>query len=467
MLKMMALTTLAALSALLSYCAAALPPINAAVARKFQYATTLVGATRSFDVAHQLPPGHRYVPPTMAQLLAADRSRALRFCEPGQACWPSPAQWDALNSTLKGNLFTVPLYGQPCYLAPSGPACAAVVANFTNPYWRRDQPGAMQSPNWEEDAAGGSCFNPPQPCSQGSVSPYGVRVVTAGDVSAALAFAVEHNIAVAVKASGHEYQGRSAAAGSLLLWMRSHRGIEVNTSFTTGCPKEPGHVAAVTTRPGDGWGDVYAVVDAAGYEVVGGSSRTVSSAGGYTMGGGHGFLSPRYGLVVDNVLQFTAVLANGTAVTANECSDPALFWALRGGGGGSFAVVTSATYRLHPKPVGGVVGFSLVVGLLQGTTSITTLLDAFLALSANWTNPKSNDEGGVWAGYWSVVPSGYYYQASLMYNGSMAGAQAATAPVLEFLASQPTLFEVVSHGLGHHASAKEWHDLIDPADTGE
>lgn len=68
------------------------------------------------------------------------------------------------------------------------------------------------------------------------------------------------------------------------------------------------------------------------WAVVGGSARTVSASGGHVLGGGHSFMSPTYGLAVDNVLAFTAVLADGSARTVSPCANPDLFWALRGGG---------------------------------------------------------------------------------------------------------------------------------------
>lgn len=73
--------------------------------------------------------------------------------------------------------------------------------------------------------------------------------------------------------------------------------------------------------------------------VVGGSSTTVGAAGGWITGGGHSALSPTYGLGVDNVQQLTAVLPNGTYVVANRCQNKDIFYALRGGGGGTFGVI--------------------------------------------------------------------------------------------------------------------------------
>jgi len=75
---------------------------------------------------------------------------------------------------------------------------------------------------------------------------------------------------------------------------------------------------------------------------------TVSPAGGYIQGGGHSVFSPIYGLAADNVLQYSVVLANGSYVVANLDSFPDLFWALRGGGAGSWGVIIDATLRTFP-----------------------------------------------------------------------------------------------------------------------
>lgn len=64
-------------------------------------------------------------------------------------------------------------------------------------------------------------------------------------------------------------------------------------------------------------------------------------------GGGHGIFSPRFGLGVDNVIQMKVVLPNGTFVTTNRCQNQDIFFALRGGGGGTFGVVTETTAALH------------------------------------------------------------------------------------------------------------------------
>ena len=81
--------------------------------------------------------------------------------------------------------------------------------------------------------------------------------------------------------------------------------------------------------------------------VVGGNAQSVGAGGGYTIGGGHSSNSPLHGLAVDNLLEVDIVIADGSLLTTNACTNSDLFWALRGGGGGSWGVVTRMVYKAH------------------------------------------------------------------------------------------------------------------------
>lgn len=85
------------------------------------------------------------------------------------------------------------------------------------------------------------------------------------------------------------------------------------------------------------------------FKALGGACPTVGASGGYLAGGGHSILSPVHGLGVDNAMQMKVVLPNGTHVTASRCQNQDLFFALRGGGGGTFGVVTETTARVFPE----------------------------------------------------------------------------------------------------------------------
>lgn len=131
-------------------------------------------------------------------------------------------------------------------------------------------------------------------------------------------------------------------------------------------PSETPGIPAVTLQAGEQWVgessinsinsflnnllDVYRDAQAHSVTIAGGMARTVGAAGGYLTGGGHSPFAHFYGLAADNLLEATLVAPNSTAVTINEYSGPEYFWALRGGAGSAWGVITSVTYKTHPLP---------------------------------------------------------------------------------------------------------------------
>ena len=198
--------------------------------------------------------------------------------------------------------------------------------------------------NWSDPSG-----PPPADCYQGSVPSYYVEVTNVSDVQAALAFAQSNNVPLVVKNSGHDYKGRSSAPNSLAIWTHNYQPpIQLERDFTPeGCSASAG--TGVTIGAGQGFNGLYEWAELNDVTVVGGADRTVGAAGGWLNGGGHGALSNNFGLGVDNALQIRAVLPNGTYVTANQCQNQDIFYAIRGGGGSTFAVNMEVTYRAHPR----------------------------------------------------------------------------------------------------------------------
>jgi len=403
-----------------------------------------------------------------ARAAAAAFSAAAGYCAPSDACWPTAAQWAALNASVGGGVLALRPEGAPCVVAPLSPACAEVEASWTNASWRRAQPGASQYPLWEADArTGANCWTPGAPCSQGNVPPFAVAARTAAaggvaDVAAALRFAQAHNLRLVVKASGHDMQGRSTGAGALLVWLAALDAVAVHADGFRACDGDAA-TPAVTAQPGATAGALQAALGDT-FVIVTGSARTVSAAGGHVLGGGHSYASPAYGLAADNLLAAQVALATGSVVTASACSHADLFWALRGGGGSSVGIVLNATYRLHPNPPVGVTGMELGVELKQGVVSADLLLQLLFSSSPALLDP-ARSAGGVWGGYWFLTPGPTgpaSFAALLVFNGSQAAAESSISSVIARLAGDPAQFSIASLAFTPYANMNAFHEAIDP-----
>lgn len=154
------------------------------------------------------------------------------------------------------------------------------------------------------------------------------------DVISCVDFARENDLLLSVKGGGHHVAGTAVCDGGLMIDLSEMNGIWVDNQSKI-----------ARTQSGATWGEVDHETQEFGLATVGGQDPNIGVAG-MTLGGGIGWLSRKYGLTIDNLLEVDLVTADGRFLTASDENHPDLFWALRGGGG-NFGVVTSFKFELH------------------------------------------------------------------------------------------------------------------------
>ncbi|KAJ5716008.1 FAD binding domain protein [Penicillium malachiteum] len=281
---------------------------------------------------------------TIAHAVTADSSCR---CYPGESCWPSAQQWNAFNETIGGKLIpTVPL-GSVCHYDSFTPynaqECAQLTSVWDYPithYTTTSSPMAA----WFQNFTCDPYLAPSDSCTLGPFQPYAVNVTNAQDVQETLHFTQKHNIRLVIRNTGHDYYGKSTAPGAVALWthnMKQTEYLDYNSSAYAG--------PALRIGAGIQGFEAMEAANSYGKAIVTGNCASVGIAGGYSQGGGHGPLASWYGLGVDQVLEWEVVTVSGDVLTVSPTQTPDLFWALTGGGGGTYAIVLSLTVKLHPE----------------------------------------------------------------------------------------------------------------------
>ncbi|GLA82316.1 hypothetical protein AtubIFM56815_006500 [Aspergillus tubingensis] len=266
-------------------------------------------------------------------------------CFPGDACWPSTQDWDTFNATLGGRLIaTVPAasvcHYNSTFLPYDAAACEELLAvwNETRTHYETSySPMAPWFANFSCDP-----YLPDTPCTIQPLVRYAVNASSAQDYQATIEFATKHNIRLVVRNTGHDYLGRSTGAGALALWTHYLKDIEIVEYQSTGY-----FGPAIKVGAGVQILDAMNAAHEQGYTLVGGNCQTVGYAGGYSQGGGHGQLMSMYGLAADQVLEWEVITATGDHLIATPFNNSDLYWAMSGGGGGTYAVALSMTSKLY------------------------------------------------------------------------------------------------------------------------
>ncbi|KAK3986410.1 hypothetical protein QBC44DRAFT_248259 [Cladorrhinum sp. PSN332] len=281
---------------------------------------------------------------------------------PGDPLWPSETEWSRLNSSLGGALLKPLPPASFCY--PTSPnfdngSCNFLFTNASQSTFYFDDPLTVLA-EWPQGLTCPRSRNPTGNCTQGGFPEYVVNATTPKHVQAAVNFARNKNIRLIIKNTGHDTSGRNVGAGSLSVFTHFLKGFEFLPNY-----KQPGgNYRGPAARVGSGLQVWEAFRQAERYNVTltAASCLTVGSYGGWISGGGHSPLSSKYGLGADQVLELKVVTADGRYLTASPQHNEDLFFALRGGGGSTYGVITSVIVKAHPPINLTIASFNFVLG---------------------------------------------------------------------------------------------------------
>ncbi|KAF2404017.1 FAD-binding domain-containing protein [Trichodelitschia bisporula] len=342
--------------------------------------------------------------------------------------------------------------------APTPAGCKALPGDATWPaesVWTAALPGAIA--------------NPP-PFGNATRPDYVFTAYTPADVQSALAFATRYNVRLAIINSGHDFLGRNDAASGLWLAVGNIKGVRVLDSFTPSAdgalpanysadPVEtanvikqaPGKQAYVTFGAGVSTQELVDALDKSGLFPIGAATNNVKIAGGFGQTAGHAPFSSKYGLAADNIVEYKVVTADGKLRVANAVANQDLFWALRGGGGGTFGVVIEATMKVFPSSKITIQRWWLKTTSANDTRSI---FEPAAYMHSQF--PELNAKGV--QGYYYIYPTGIL--ASFMTTGEDAGIEKARvmwAPILAKLEMYPGVGKVI-HQYSDFATFKAYFD---------
>ncbi len=337
------------------------------------------------------------------------KAAPLNRVRPGMPGWPDDTAWAALRRETNGRLQQVSL-----------PKLDTAEAKqlLVNPFYIGDEPGLTQSSGWLD-------------AWRSQPSAYMVAAESATDVAAAVRFARANNLRLVIKGRGHSYFGASCAPDSLLIWTRKMDVITVHDAFTPQ-GSNAASVPAISAGAGAMWLHTYQAAAAAGRYVQGGGCTTVGVAG-LVQGGGFGSFSKGFGTAAASLLEAEIVTADGEIRTVNAAREPDLFWALKGGGGGTFGAITRLTLATHPLPDN--VGPMNLTLRAKSDDAYRKLIARVVDLCAtNLCNPH-------WGEQIRLQPDNRLQVRMVFQNLSKDEARAAFKPLLDFVDAHPADYE--------------------------
>ncbi|KAL0574411.1 hypothetical protein V5O48_007551 [Marasmius crinis-equi] len=356
----------------------------------------------------------------LATLRVASAHKSCRIL-PGDSSWPTEDVWDAFNHSIDGRLIkTIPI-GSPCHDPTfDEEECNKVRSNWHNPAFHEPHASSVMDPIFLNK----SCdpFDPREtPCRIGRYVQYAVNVSTPDHVIETVRFVKKHNIRFVVKNTGHDYLGRSTGTGAVSVWMHNLREVDFISQFESSDYSGP----AFKVNAGVLGFDLATEADKRGLVVVGGECPTVGFAGGYIQGGGHSLLSSFHGMAADHTLEFEVITAQGEFVRASPTKHEDLYWALSGGGGGTYGIVWSVTVKAHQNLPITIASINFTS---EGLTPDTfwQAIDAYQALTPSLTDAK----------LWAIAqysPAFFFLNPVFAVNKTTSEVSALLRPLLDTL----------------------------------
>ncbi|KAI1756127.1 hypothetical protein F4782DRAFT_537917 [Xylaria castorea] len=300
------------------------------------------------------------------RLAATTSSRAAKECKsfPGDANWPSESSWAQLNASIGGVLLKPKPAASPCYPGPDHDAarCQFLVSGTSSNRFWLDDPLTILT-QWTQGSSCVATLTPVGNCTRGGFPEFVVNATTAKHVQLAVNFARDNNIRLVIKNTGHDFGGRSVGAGSISVWTHYLKSTEFIPSYKIG------QYSGMAVRIGSGveaW-EVSNLMAANNMTVVAAGCNTVGGSGGWLSSGGHSTVTSKFGLGADQALSLEVVTADGNLVTASPLTNQDLFWAMRGGGGATYGIMTSVVMKAY-QPI-SISSSSLSLIVSSGTTT--------------------------------------------------------------------------------------------------
>jgi FAD/FMN-containing dehydrogenase len=364
-----------------------------------------------------------------ASALPAGLARAAPVARvrPGAPGWPSDADWAGLNKAVGGRLSPVAMPDL------KGPDAAKLLAN---PYYIGDTPALTESSGWLD-------------AWRSQPSAYMVDATSAADVAAAVRFAGAHNLRLVIKGRGHSYLGGSNAPDSLLIWTRHMDDVTVHEAFTpAGSSAAP--VPAVSCGAGAMWMHAYKAVTVEGGRYVQGGGCSTVGVAGLVQGGGFGSFSKGFGTAGASLIEAEVVTADGKLRVVNHVQDPDLYWALKGGGGGTFGAITRLTLATHPLPENfGAINLTIHA---KSNDAFRRLLARFVELvRANLMGPHFGEQV-------RTLPTNSLVISMVFQGLPQADARAAFQPLVDFANASPADYEGQNQFIAAALPARQFWD---------